>query len=83
MGDDLHTGQEALLRSQASRHMTWNRCLHSGIKRSISPFTYSQRQMEHMASPPAAALEKGALGYDAMAAASRPTGDEAAAAAEE
>jgi hypothetical protein len=66
MGDERQTGQEALRRSQASRHMRWKRWRHSGMTRCISPSRYSQRQMEQAVSvepaAAAAAREKGALG---------------------
>lgn len=85
IGEDRQTGHDALRRSHASRHMRWNLCLHSGITRCISPSLYSHRQIEHAApaSAPAATLEKGTFGYDAITAGSSPTGDAAAAPREE
>ena len=85
IGEERQTGHDALRRSHASRHVRWNLCLHSGMTRSISPSRYSQRQMEQAASAsaPSAALEKGTVGYVAMTAGSRPTGEAAAAAPRE
>lgn len=82
IGEERQTGQDALRRSQASRHMRWNAWRHSGITRCISPSRYSQRQIEQAASAlaPAAALEKGVLGKEAITAGSSPTGEDAAAA---
>ncbi|BAS77892.1 Os02g0248400 [Oryza sativa Japonica Group] len=42
-----HIGQVRCECSHMSMHSTWNRCLHDGISRTISPACSSSRHIEH------------------------------------
>ncbi|EEC72831.1 hypothetical protein OsI_06559 [Oryza sativa Indica Group] len=42
-----HIGQVRCECSHMSMHTTWNRCLHDGISRTISPVCSSSRHIEH------------------------------------
>lgn len=57
-------GQESREANHPSMHLAWNPCLHLGKTLTPSPFTNSDKQMAHSASPPASFIsaEKTSVG---------------------